>query len=166
MSLRILILGLLGAVLLSGCGFQLRGDADLPPEMDSTQLVVDDRNSVLVRRLMTQLEQQGVRFVDDEDATAILEIPVNRVVTEVLTIGNNARVQEYRITHTVEFRLTEPDGTELLPTQTLSQAREISFNQQKILATSREQEYLKDDLAESLSRIMVTRLESISGTRS
>ena len=46
--------------------------------------------------------------------------------------------------------------------QTLRQAREISFDEQKILASSREQEYLKEDLAENLARQMVNRLESIS----
>ena len=42
----------------------------------------------------------------------------------------------------------------------LRQAREISFDEQKILAASCEQEYLEKDLAETLARLMVTRLES------
>ncbi len=154
------ILLLLAALAVSACGFQLRGEARLPPEMANTQLVVDDENSTLARRVRTMLEQNGVRFTGGDDATAVLEIPLNRVVTEVLTIGDNARVQEYRITHTVSFRLTDSDGRELLPMQTLRQAREISFDEQKILAASREQEYLEKDLAETLARLLVTRLES------
>jgi LPS-assembly lipoprotein len=117
--------------------------------------------SALARRVKVMLEQGGVQFVDGADASAILEIPVNRVVTEVLTIGDNARVREYRISHTVQFRLLDADGQELLGMQTLRQSREISFDEQKILAASREQEYLKNDLAKSLSRLLVTRLESV-----
>ena len=45
--------------------------------------------------------------------------------------------------------------------QTLRQSREISFDEQKILATSREQEYVKKDLAETLARLLVMRLETI-----
>jgi LPS-assembly lipoprotein len=157
-------LSLIGlSLLLSGCGFHLRQAADLPPQMARTQIIVEQENSDLVRRLMTLLEQGGVQFARGDDATAVLEIPVNRVVTEVLTIGNNARVQEYRISHTVQFRLLDASGAELLALQTLQQSREISFDEQRILATSREQEYLKKDLAETLSRMMVTRLESVSG---
>ena len=89
----------------------------------------------------------------------MLEIPVNNVATDVLTIGDNARVREYRITHTVRFRLVDSDGQVMLDWQNLRQAREVSFDEQNILAGSREQEYLKKELAETLSRILVSRLE-------
>ena len=149
------------ALLLSGCGFQVRDAARLPPEMGSTQMVIDDEYSLLARRVRLMLEQSGVRFVDGGEASAVLEIPENRVVTEVLTIADNARVREYRVTHTVKFRLIDAQGQELIGWQTLRQAREISFDEQRILATSREQEYVKKDLAETLARLLVMRLETI-----
>ena len=112
-------------------------------------MVIDDEYSLLARRVRLMLEQSGVRFVDGGEASAVLEIPENRVVTEVLTIADNARVREYRVTHTVKFRLIDAQG------------REISFDEQRILATSREQEYVKKDLAETLARLLVMRLETI-----
>ena len=150
------------ALLVSACGFQIREDAELPPEMAKTRMVIESENSVLARRVRVLLAQSGVTFVGADQATAFLEIPVNNVQTEVLTIGDNARVREYRVSHTVRFRLTDANGKEIIPWQTMRQAREISFDEQEILATSREQEYLKQDLAESLSRQLVTRLESRS----
>jgi len=148
------------SLLVSACGFQIREDADLPPEMAQTRLIVEAENSLFARRVRLLLSQSGVQFVGADQATAFLEIPVNSVQTEVLTIGDNARVREYRVSHTVRFRLTDAVGKEIIPWQTMRQAREISFDEQEILATSREQEYLKQDLAESLSRQLVTRLES------
>jgi LPS-assembly lipoprotein len=106
------------------------------------------------------LEQSGATFVGSKDATALLEIPTNNVVTEVLTVGDNARVREFRISHTVRFRVADAGGRNIIPLQTIRQAREISFDEQKILAASREQEYLKQDLAETLARMLVTRLGS------
>ncbi len=152
----LLTLGL--ALLLSGCGFQLRGQTQLPPEMKQTQLVIGDQYSMFARRVRVLLEQSGVQFVTSPDATAILEIPQDEVVTEVLTIGDNARVREYRISHTVRFRVLAKDGHEITPLQTIRQMREISFDEQQILAVSREQEYVKQDLAETLSRLLLTRL--------
>ena len=149
-------------LLLAACGFQLRGDADLPEEMAKTHMAIDDPYSTLARRVRTMLEQNGVKFVAPGQATAILEIPENQVLTQVLTIADNARVREYRVSHTVKFRLTDTDGNELMEMQTFRQAREISFDEQNFLASSREQEYLKKDLAENLARQMVNRLESIS----
>ena len=63
------------ALLLSGCGFKLRGKAQLPPEMLQTRLVVDDEYSVLARRVRVLLEQAGVQIVAAGQETAILEIP-------------------------------------------------------------------------------------------
>jgi LPS-assembly lipoprotein len=156
----LLVTAILGLSLIcSGCGFQLRTDADLPPEMAKTKMVIGDEYSDLARRLRIMLEQGGVQFVSSEEATAILEIPVDQVATDVLTIGDNARVREYRISHTVRFRLIDSDGQVLLDWQNLRQAREVSFDEQRILAGSREQEYLKKELADTLSRMLVSRLE-------
>jgi LPS-assembly lipoprotein len=163
MNVRLLFTAMCLSLLCSACGFQLRENAELPPEMAQTRLVVDDENSTLARRVRILLERSGVNFVGQAQATAVLEIPVNNVVTEVLTIGDNARVREYRISHTVKFRVTDANGKEIIPMQTLRQVREISFDEQEILATAREQEYLKQDLAETLSRLLVTRLESVGG---
>ena len=162
MKLARLLLLLSLPLLLAACGFQLRGDADLPEEMALTHMAVEDPYSTLARRVRTMLEQNGVKFVPPDRATAILEIPENKVVTQVLTIADNARVREYRVSHTVKFSLTDAVGNELMEMQTMRQAREISFDEQKILASSREQEYVKEDLAENLARQMVNRLESIS----
>jgi LPS-assembly lipoprotein len=159
---RTLLALLLLAPLLAACGFHLRGAGGLPPEMAQTQLVVEDPYSTLARRLRTLLEQSGVEIVAGGAATAVLEIPQNRVTTDVLTIADNARVREYRVSHVVQFRLTDAAGRELMPLQTLRQAREISFDEQKILASSREQEYLREDLAEDLARLIVNRLESVA----
>jgi len=159
-TLRVYLIILL-ALQLSGCGFQLRGKAQLPVEMGLTRLVIDDEYSVFARRTQVLLEQSGVQFVGLNEATAILEIPRNDVITEVLTIGDNARVREYRVSHTVQFRLLGADGHEIIPLQTIRQTREISFDEQQILAVSREQEYVKQDLAETLSRLLVSRLEVV-----
>lgn len=155
------ILAALSALLLSGCGFQLRGEANLPPEMGRTQMIVNDEYGTLARRVRVILERSGVQFVAAEQATAILEIPQNEVVTEVLTIADNARAREYRVTYTVRFRLTDAEGRELIDWQTLRQAREISFDEQQILASAREQEYLRDELAETMAQLLVARLESL-----
>lgn len=155
---KIVMLGL--SLLSSACGFQLREDMALPPEMAQTRMVIDDEYSLLARRVRGLLEQSGTRFVGSDNATAFLEIPTNKVVNEVLTVGDNARIREYRVSHTVRFRVTDANGRELIHWQTIRQVRELSFDEQKILATSREQEYLKQDLAETLARMLVTRLGS------
>ena len=161
MRIRALLILLVLSLSLNSCGFTLRDKAQLPSAMDRTRLVIDDEYSGFARSMRVLLEQSGVQFVPPGEATAILEIPLNEVLTEVLTIGDNARVREYRISHTVQFRLLGTDGSEIVPLQTIRQSRDISFDEQQILAVSREQEYVRRDLAEILSRLLVYRLEVV-----
>ena len=158
-SLRPVFVLLVSTLMLSACGFQLRSTADLPTEMASTYLAIDNEYSDLARRLEVLLTQSGVKLVGPGEATAVLDVPGNLLFTDVLTIGDNARVREYRVSHTVEFRLLDDEGNELLSRQTLRQTREISFDEQEILGSSREQEYLRKDLANLMARLILQRLE-------
>ena len=149
--------------LLAGCGFKLQGATELPPEMENTLMVAQDPYSHFVRRLTILLEQNGARVVNEPPNTAILEIPLNQVRKEILTIGDNARVREYRLRHRVRFRLLDANGQVIIPEQSLEQSRVISFDEQDILAATREEEFLREELADTLSRQVLRRLGTTGG---
>jgi LPS-assembly lipoprotein len=145
------------ALCLGACGFKLQGQAELPAEMSQTRIVTADSYSHFVRRLTILLEQNGVRVVD-QGGSALLEVPVNEVRKEILSIGDTARVREFRVVHRVSFRLLDAMGNELVPLQNLQQSRVISFDEQDILAATREEEFLREELADTLSRQVLRRL--------
>jgi len=145
-------------ILLTACGFQLQTRADLPPIMQQTRLEINSPYSPFARRLETLLEQNGARIVQSGDDAAILEVPQNRMRKEIQSIGDNARVREYLIRHTVQFRLMDSGGNEIIPLQTLEQSRVYEFNEQDILAAEREDEFLRNDLSDSLARMVVRRI--------
>jgi LPS-assembly lipoprotein len=144
--------------MLTACGFQLQTRAELPVEMQQTRLEIQSPYSPFARRLETLLEQNGAQIVVSGDNASILEVPQNRSRKEIQSIGDNARVQEYLIRHTVQFRLLDSSGKELIPLQTFEQSRVYSFNEQDILAAEREDEFLRNDLSDSLARMVVRRL--------
>lgn len=145
-------------MLLAGCGFHLQARPELPAEMQRTVLEVQDPYSQFARRLQTHIEQRGGNVVTSREGAAVLEVPLNEVRKEIQSIGDNARVREFLVRHTVQFRLLASDGTELIPLQTYEQSRIYSFNEQDILAAEREDEFLRNDLADSLARMVVRRL--------
>jgi len=145
-------------LLLGACGFQLQTRVELPPEMQRTKLEVQAPYSEFARRLETHLEQNGVKVVTGLGDAAILEVPVNNMRKEIQSIGDNARVQEFLIRHTVQFRLVDSAGVELIPLQIFEQSRIYSFNEQDILAAEREDEFLRRDLADATARMVVRRL--------
>jgi len=145
-------------MLISACGFHLQARPELPPQMQRTVLEIEDPYSQFARRLQSHLEQSGANVVTSPEGAAVLEVPVNEQRKEIQSIGDNARVREYLVRQTVQFRLLSSDGTELIPLQTFEQSRIYSFNEQDILAAEREDEYLRNDLADSLARMVVRRL--------
>lgn len=146
------------ASLISACGFHLQSKPELPLEIQQVKLEVQGPYSQFARRLEAHLEQNGVNVVTTRPEAAILEVPVNATRKEIQSIGDNARVREFLLRHTVEFRLLASDGTELVPLQTVEQTRVYSFNEQDILSAEREDEFLRKDLADSLARMVVRRL--------
>ena len=158
MKIRRLFFTLAAMVLVSACGFQVQTRAELPPEMQRTRLEVQSPDSEFARRLEVHLEQNGVKVVTVLGDAAVLEVPLNRTRKEIQSIGDNARVREFRVRHTVKFRLLASDGTEMIPLQTFEQSRVYSFDEQDILAAEREDEFLRNDLADNLARMVVRRL--------
>ena len=153
-----LFFALAAMVLVSACGFQVQTRAELPPEMQRTRLEVQSPDSEFARRLEVHLEQNGVEVVTALGDAAVLEVPLNRTRKEIQSIGDNARVREFLVRHTVQFRLLDSEGKEMIPMQTFEQSRIYQFNEQDILAAERENEFLRDDLADSLARMVVRRL--------
>jgi len=143
---------------LTACGFKLQTRSELPPEMQQTRLEIDSPYSTFARRLEVLLEQNGATIVQSGENAAILEVPQNQIRREIQSIGDNARVREYLIRQTVQFRLLDSEGNEMVPLQTLEQSRIYEFNEQDILAAERENEFLRDDLSDSLARMVVRRL--------
>ncbi|TVS10105.1 MAG: hypothetical protein EA419_11420 [Wenzhouxiangella sp.] len=158
--LRFMVLLLL--VLSSACGYQLRGEARLPPAMAETWLAVPDRSSPFARELSLRLRANDVEIVDQPgERSAVLRIHSERMRSEPLTISGQARVREFVLIFDLEFELLDADGEVLIEREGLRLTREYSFDEQAILAASREEEFLRADLREAMVSTLLRRLEAM-----
>jgi len=163
MARRAAIIGVIFLILLgsTGCGFQLRGEARLPEVMDRTWLVVPDQGSEFARELALRLEGEGVTLTDGaEDGAATLRIHAERLRTQPLTISGQARVREFQLVFDLDFELLDGDGEVLIRREALRLSRDYSFDEQAILAASREEEFLREDLRRSMAATLIRRLEA------
>ncbi len=142
-------------LILTACGFQLRGHADLPQGMERVYLQAD-ASIILTRHLQRSLIQAGAALVTDvEHATAILVIENEDQQRSVLSVSESARVREYESFYSVTFALRKSDGVVILPKQTIELRRDYSFNENVVLAKEREQASLVRDMqAEAVQVIM------------
>lgn len=162
MSRRALGLTIVALCLLAGCGFQLRGEARLPEPMAQTWLAVPDRNSNFSRELSLRLRAGGVEVLEQPSATsATLRIHSERLRSEPLTISGQARVREFLLVFDLDFELLDAQGESLIARETLRLTREYSFDEQAILAATREEEFLRAELRQAMASRLMRRLEAV-----
>ena len=150
---------------LSACGFQLRSDVALSEVLGPTRLTVVDEFSPFARQLRRSLQRSGVSLVEEAgQAAGSIDVSLNKVNRDILTIGDTARVREYRITHRVEFSVISAAGDELLPLQTLEQSRDLSFDEGELLAATREEEFVREELSRNLVRLVLQRLSQVESS--
>ena len=149
-------------LLLTACGFQLRGEARLPQVMAETWLNLPDDSTPFARELTLMLRANGVDVLERPDtATAELRIFSERITREALTISGQARVREFVLVFDLDFELRDAAGEALIPRETLRLMRDYSFDEQEILAATREEEFLRNDLRQAMAARLLRRLEAL-----
>ena len=153
--MRLLLILLLAA--LAGCGFQLRGTAELP--FQTLYLPSTGGIGLELRRNI----QAGTRTVvvdDPKQAQAVLEFLHEVREKDILSLSAGGRVREFRLVYRVAFRVHDGKGGEYLPASTLQLARDFTFNDADILAKETEEQLLYREMQADLVRQIMHRLSS------
>lgn len=155
---RILILG---ALLLAGCGFQMRGATTLPPEMARTYIETTDRHSVFYRKLRDGLRQAGIEIVDSPlDASAMFRVVSDETGQRVLSVSARNVPTEFEVFYTVAYDLMSEQKVLLAP-RSQSLTRDYIWDETRVLGKEREAEMLREALADDLVRIILIQLSGV-----
>lgn len=147
---------------LSACGFALRGEARLAPELSRATFEVVDPYSPLARDVEAALRRAGFqKLAAGTEGAARIRIPVDEARTEVLTVGETARVTEYVVRYRVEVEAAAADGRVLLPRTTLLLEREFSFDETQALGAQAEQDLIRRELQREMVQQVLRRLEAV-----
>ncbi|HRP23710.1 MAG TPA: LPS assembly lipoprotein LptE [Thauera sp.] len=153
--------GGLGALLLSGCGFRLRG----PQALDfATVHINTPAQTELGAQLRRQIATSGTTTVveDAAAAEARLQILANSRGREILSLTGAGKVREYQLTQTLRFQLIDKDGRSLLPPTNLSARREYTFDDSQVLGKEQEEALLYRDMQADLVQQLMRRLAVVS----
>ena len=143
--------------LLCGCGFQLRGTAELPFE---TLYLPSTGGIGLELRRNIQAGTRTVVVDDPKLAQAQLEFLQEVRSKDILSLSGGGRVREFRLIYRVAFRVHDGKGGEYLPTSTLQLSRDFTFNDADILAKETEEQLLYREMQADLVRQIMRRLSS------
>jgi LPS-assembly lipoprotein len=149
------------AVLLAGCGFQLRGAVELSGRMAEPYIELPDRFTPFSRELSTALVAAGARLAPTrEAATAVVRIHVDEHGREVLSISARNTPQEFEVFYVVEYSV-QAGEEEILPRQRLRLTRDFAYDDTAVLAKQHEEDDLLEALARDLAGLVTGRLAAL-----
>jgi len=135
---------LAAAVLMTACGFQLRGSSSLPFDT----IYVPGSGGGVALDLKRSIESSSkTRVVDNpKNAQAVFQLIEARQEKEILSLTGAGRVREYRLRYHVRYRVHDAKGRDLVPPTTLNQVRDVTFNDSQVLAKEAEDQLLYRDM--------------------
>jgi LPS-assembly lipoprotein len=154
------------ALIVSACGFHLRGEGGhytLPfPAMyvglpESSPLAIDLKRNIRANGGTTVVPLQ-------RDADGIIEVLSNPEKTRsksILSLNSNGRVREYLLSYSIVFRVLDKQGNELLGPTQIALTRQLAFNETQLLAKEQEEALLYHDMQTDLVQQMMRRIAAI-----
>jgi LPS-assembly lipoprotein len=147
---------LVALIALAGCGFRLRGTADVPFQT----LYIPNALTGIALDLKRNIEAgTDAKVVDNpKDAQAVLQFTQEVRDREILSLTAAGRVREYRLRYRVGFRVHDGKGNEFVPQSNLELTREVSFNDSQVLAKESEEQLLFRDMQSDMVQQILRRL--------
>ena len=162
-----LLLPGLAAVLIAGCGFQLRGlgTAQLPPSLTTLRVAVQGSqaaNDPLRLAMEDTLRTQAGATVVQTGDVPVLIVSTENIENQVLAVDTSGKVSAYLVRYELSFNVVDAAGEALLPPQTLRLQRDYRFNPLNVLAKEQEEETLKRELRRDALSQIVRRLARLT----
>ncbi len=148
---------LLLTLLLSACGFQLRGQAGMP--FTTLYLDATNPNTAMIADLRHTLEFNKVRLVNTaEQADVILNIVSEYPNKQILTLGGSGRVTEFQLNYKVSLRAYDLKQNDWIPAEDIVLRRDYSYDDTKILAKEQEEVMIYQSMRSDMVQQIVHRL--------
>jgi len=154
------------ALTLSACGFHLRGDGGHYTLPFPTMYIGLPKTAPLAVDLKRNIRANGgTEVVDDPklaDASILVLTDPDKTRTKtILSLNGNGRVRQYLLIYSLQFKVVDREGAELLGPTLLSLNRPIDFDETELLAKEREEALLYKDMQTDLVQQMMRRLAAI-----
>ncbi|MDX1588507.1 MAG: LPS assembly lipoprotein LptE [Oleiphilaceae bacterium] len=163
---RAATLCLLLCLLLSGCGFQLRGMQSVPQALKPLSL--ECRSGVdqtLCRSLRQQLESSGLLAAEDSAGNFRLVLSDYSQSRRVSAITGRAAAAEYQLTASVNLSLFTPEALPLLAETTLQATQAYRSDETQVLAEEGERGGVQSQLSDQLALQVMARLRPFDQAR-
>lgn len=153
----------LSLLLISACGWRLRGSVALPPSINAIYLQGDAE--LIMAPMRELLRANDVRVADGiSQAQLVVDIQDYEEERRVVSVGANTRVSEYELIAEARFSIIDAQGHQLLPDGEASLIRSYQYDQNNVLAMEAEERLIMEEMRRELARQIIGRLRFIDLT--
>jgi LPS-assembly lipoprotein len=148
------------AMVLSGCGFKLRGQAALPFE----SIYIDTGGFSLLGAELRRVIRTGskTRIAEQpEDAEVVLRIVGEREEKHVLSLSTAGKVREFELRYRLAYRLLDRTANDIVPPGEIELRRDMTFDDTQVLAKESEEALLYEDMKADAVQQMLRRLSVV-----
>jgi len=146
-------------VLLTGCGFHLKGEANLALSLKQLALIKSG-DKVFDDELMRQLKSAGVKLIEGDNITTLsvrLNVPAEINIAE--SSATSLSIQQLQVS--VDYSLKMASGQWYIQNQTLSQNKEFELDSNQLLSKNKEKQQLYQQMKKNLVTILLYQLKRV-----
>jgi LPS-assembly lipoprotein len=151
---------LLAAMLLTSCGFQLRGTANLPYDTLHVSAPASSSFATELRRAVVKGSQTRIAG-NPKEAQATLHILTEAREKVILSLSGGGRVREFQLNYRVSYRLTDKDNKVLRRPTQIQLHRDITYNDADTLAKESEEALLYRDMQTDAVSQLLRQLQTV-----
>lgn len=149
---------LLCTLLLTACGFQLRGEANLPFETLYVQAPTGSQFAIQVRRMITA--GSSTKIIDNaKGAEATLVLVGEKREKNILSLSGTGRVSEYQLRYLMSYRVMDRNAVEIIPVTEIALKRDLSYSDAELLSKEAEDALLFRDMQNDAVQQLLRRLQ-------
>lgn len=147
------------AIIISACGFHLRGREPLPESLQTIYIQTNQPYSSFTRELRQTLRAMGITIAQDiKTAPLILQVLSSNLDQQITSIGAGGQTTTYALTYTVSYQLLDRNGVTVLPIQTATTQRDHSATTNQLLGDMNTQNTLTNDMQREVIYQILNRL--------
>lgn len=156
-----LMLMLCLSLAMTGCGFHLRGQVELPDSLSSIYIEGGLPSSPLREILRQKLYSSNVNVVSQKaDAMAYLIITRDETIRREVSWNNAGQPNEYELNYYLTYKLESSQKEMLVAEQSLKQQSTYPYDSTQILVKEEEERRLKKKMVQAAVNQMLRRIST------
>lgn len=149
---RKIVLYWLVLMILSACGFHLRGQLVLPAGLQHITIYNLSHDSLLEQRVKTQLKANGISLNKSNQATQlILQITSSHFSRSLANLSSNTQWRQYTLRYQATFQFNNHKGKAISKAISVSSIRHTAENPNQLLGSKNETRTLQQEMRQELA---------------